>query len=387
MNIWYSFLMKLPKLNLLSIKEKIKMPEMTKTQWILSIAIVVFLLLDIIAGIILLANKNKSAVRLMNEAGEASRLYALDSAASKGTVNAGYANFKFTKEQKEYFYKTYRNNGTVALTVCLQLMPTKKQKQELSGGGEAVLRYGFLGNEDFTIQGKFINKKYPDTRRIQIQADEKNAPQLFDLSFALQKNDNIEKYVPEGFFIYSTVRCRVIAAIVVPAEIGFDVTNEIPFYGFACNGGMLSFENSSFDFSGSSMVFPVQSNSKQAMPEYRILLSENPENKTTREHSVKILMNVGGEKLYLNNVAAARELIIPTAALNAPFSRLEFTENAECVDSLIMRGTKASATPRNPENGGDDLTDYEVLEPIRTDPGLILNYKTNQWRTADYEIY
>ena len=379
--------MKMPKLNLVSIKQKIKLPQMTKTQWLLSIAIVVFLLLDIIAGIILLANKNKSAVRLMSESGEATRLYALDSAASKGTVNGEYANFKFTKEQKEYFYKTYRQNGTVALTVCFQLMPTKKQKEELAGSEDAVLRYGFLGNDDFTIQGKFINKKYPDTRRIQIQADEKNAPQLFDLSFAVQKNDNIEKYVPEGFFIYSTVRCRVIAAIVVPAEIGFDVTTEIPFYGFACNGGVLSFENTSFDFSGSSMIFPVQSNTKQAMPEYRVLLSENPENKTTREQSVKVLMNVGGEKLYLNNVTAARELIIPAGALNAPFSRVELSENAECIDSLIMRGAKISATPRNAENGGDDLTDYEVLEPIRTDPGLILNYKTNQWRTADYEIY
>ena len=339
----------------------------------LSIAVVIFLLLDITAGIILLVNKDKSAVRLVNGNGNMTRLYALDSAASKGTVSSGYANFKFTKEQKEYFCKTYRENGTVALTVCLQMMPTKKQKMLLQSDADAVLRYGFLGNEDFTIDGKFIKKKYPDTRRIQIQADEKKAPQLFDLSFAIQKNDNIEKYVPEGFFIYSTVRCRVIAACVVPAEIGFDVSKEIPYYGFACNGGLIDFENQSFDFSGSSMVFPVQSNMKQSMPEFRILLSENPELKTTREHSVKVQFNAGGEKLYLNNVIAARELIIPAGALNAPFSRTELTENAECVESVIMRGTKIS---------GD-----EVIDPVRTDPGLILNYKTSQWRTVDYELY
>ena len=255
-------------------------------------------------------------------------------------------------------------------------MPTKKQKALLDSDAEAIFRYGFLGNEDFTIEGKYIKKKYPDTRRIQIQGDEKNAPEIFDLSFAVQKNDNIEKYIPEGFYIYSTVRCRIIAACVVPAEIGFDVTKEIPFYGFACNGGVVSFDNVSFDFSGSSMVFPVQSNSKQTMPEYRIVLSENEELKTTREHSVKVQMNVGGEKLYINNVTAAREIIIPAAALNTPFSRTELIENANCVESLIMRGTKAAAS----ENG-------EILEPIRTDPGLILNYKTSQWRTLDYEVY
>lgn len=363
--------MKLPRVNLKL--QNIKWPQMTKSQLILSIIVIVFLLMDFTAGIVLLVNKNKSAVRIVYSSDEISRLYALDSAATKGTVSNEYANFKFTQEQKEYFYKTYQEKGSVALTICLQMMPTKKQKQLLASDAEAVLRYGFLTGDDFTINGKFIKKKYPDIKRIQVQADEKKAPELFDLSFAVQKNDNIEKYIPEGFFVYSTIRCRVIAACVVPAEIGFDVSKEIPYYGFACNGGLIDFENKSFDFSGSSMIFPVQSNQRQSLPEYRVLLSENPENKTTKEHSVKVQMNVGGEKLYLNNVATARELIIPTGALNTPFSRTEFTDNSECVESLIMRGTKVSGK--------------EVLDPIRTDPGLILNYKTSQWRTADYEIY
>ena len=363
--------MKLPRVNLKL--QNIKWPQMTKSQLILSITVIVFLLMDLTAGIVLLVNKNKSAVRIVYSSDEISRLYALDSAATKGTVSNEYANFKFTQEQKEYFYKTYQEKGSVALTICLQMMPTKKQKQLLASDAEAVLRYGFLTGDDFTINGKFIKKKYPDIKRIQVQADEKKAPELFDLSFAVQKNDNIEKYIPEGFFVYSTIRCRVIAACVVPAEIGFDVSKEIPYYGFACNGGLIDFENKSFDFSGSSMIFPVQSNQRQSLPEYRVLLSENPENKTTKEHSVKVQMNVGGEKLYLNNVATARELIIPTGALNTPFSRTEFTDNSECVESLIMRGKKVSGK--------------EVLDPIRTDPGLILNYKTSQWRTADYEIY
>lgn len=371
MIIWYSFCMKLPRVNLKL--QNIKWPQMTKSQLILSIIVIVFLLMDLTAGIVLLVNKNKSAVRIVYSSDEMSRLYALDSAATKGTVSNEYANFKFTQEQKEYFYKTYQEKGSVALTICLQMMPTKKQKQLLASDAETVLRYGFLTGDDFTIEGKFIKKKYPDIKRIQVQADEKKAPELFDLSFAVQKNDNIEKYIPEGFFVYSTIRCRVIAACVVPAEIGFDVSKEIPYYGFACNGGLIDFENKSFDFSGSSMIFPVQSNQRQSLPEYRVLLSENPENKTTKEHSVKVQMNVGGEKLYLNNVVTARELIIPTGALNTPFSRTEFTDNSECVESLIMRGTKVSGK--------------EVLDPIRTDPGLILNYKTSQWRTADYEIY
>ena len=44
----------------------------------------------------------------------------------------------------------------------------------------------------------------------------------------------------------------MIAACVVPAEIGFDCSNDVPFYGFACNGGVIDFSNKSFDFSGAS---------------------------------------------------------------------------------------------------------------------------------------
>ena len=363
--------MKVPKLNL----KFPKLPALTKSQKILVTAVALFLILDIAAGIIILVNKNKSAVRIISSTGQVTSLYSLDSAATKGTVNEGYANFKFTKAQKEYFCQAYREHGSVSLLVCFQMMPTKKQQTVLQNdtAEEAVLRYGFLATDDFTTDGKFIKKKYPDTRRIQIQADEKNAPEFFDVSFAIQKNDNIEKYVPEGFFVYSKLRCRILGAIVVPSEIGFNHSSEVPFYGFACNGGVINFASKTFDFSGSSMVFPVQSNMNQSMPEYKVVLSDNPENKTTREHSVRVQMNVGGEKLYLNNVTAARELIIPTGALNTPFSRVEFTDNAECIESLIMKGTKAAGE--------------EVLEPIKTDPGLILNYKTSQWRTADYELY
>ena len=71
--------MKTSKLNLKLPDIKAKLPKLTKTKWILIAAVTLFLLLDIVAGIILLANKNKSAVRLVNAEGQLSRLYALDS--------------------------------------------------------------------------------------------------------------------------------------------------------------------------------------------------------------------------------------------------------------------------------------------------------------------
>ena len=43
--------MKLPKFNLKLPKLNVKIPQLTKTQWILSIAVILFLLMDITAGV------------------------------------------------------------------------------------------------------------------------------------------------------------------------------------------------------------------------------------------------------------------------------------------------------------------------------------------------
>ncbi len=383
--------MKLPKLNIKSIKLP-KLPAMTKTQKILTLVVTFVLLADIIAAVFLIANKNQSAVRLAALGEEkANRLYALDSSASKGTISKpGYANFKFTEQQKKVFQTIYNKYGTAALVICLQVMPTKEQQTLMQDvNSEAVLNYGFLTNEDFTKKGKLKKQYYPGNKRIQVIGDLKKAPDIFDVAFAVQKNENIEKTVPEGFFVYTSVRCRILGACVVPAEVGFDITKDIPFYGFACNGGVIDFDNRGFDFSGASMIFPVQASVEKAMPEFSIILSDAEDLKTTREHSVRLELNIGGEKLYVNNVPSAKEIVIPTGALNVPFSRTELGANSECINALIMRAStgKGSADGNAAEekvNGGNK---NEVLDPIRTDPGLILNYKTTQWRTPDYEIY
>lgn len=338
-------------------------------------AISIFLFIDIIACIFLIANSGKSNVNLeCYGSTKMSRLTALDSFSQKGVItNSGYANFKFSDEQKVLFQNIYEENSSVALTVRLKVMPSKKQNQLMYSTDDIPFMFGFLSSEDLTKKGKLIKQYYPNNKRILVQGNLKNAPEVFDISFAIQKNDDITKYIPEGFFVYSTLKCKIVAACVVPAELGFDVTKSIPFYGFACNGGIVDFENRSFDFSGSTMIFPVQNSSKASMPEFCINLSDNLELKGNKEKSVRAEINFGGEKIYINNVLQAKEIIIPTGGLNTPFSRMELINNGECVSSFILRGTHVAET--------------EVLTPIRTDPGLILKYKQSAWRTLDYEIY
>lgn len=354
---------------------KNKYSKLSDSQKKLTVAFTTLIVVSIAAIVILAATKSISSVHLeCFESKETSSLIALDSNAQSGLIkNSEYANFKFSSHQKELFKKIYEENTTVSLTVRLELRPTASQAEILPLADNAVFRFGFLTSDDFTKGGRFIKQIYPDNRRILISGKENAAPKVFDISFAVQKNDNISKVIPEGFFVYSTVRCKVVAACVVPAEIGFDLTNAVPYYGFACTGGVVDFTNSSVDFSGASMVFPVTSSDKISMPELLINLYDNEEMKSGYERSVRAEMNIGGEKFYIKNVKAAKNVVIPTAAIKAPFSRLELLANKEAVSSVILRATH--------------IAGKEVLDPVRTDPGLILNYKQQYWRTLDYEIF
>lgn len=355
------------------IKEPFAKLNSNQKKLLVAAATLVFVCLTLI--IILAATKNISAVNLeCYGSDKMSSLFALDDNAQSGKIKqSDYANFKFTEKQKELFKKIYQENSSAALTVRISLMPTKKQLLQMESSDTAVFRFGFLDDSDFSSKGKFIKQMYLDSKRILVSGKEKNAPSSFDISFAIPKNDDIDKVIPEGFYIYSTVRCKVVAACIVPAEIGFDLTNQVPFYGFACNGGLVDFSNSDFDFSGASMVFPVQNSNSLSMPEYVFTLYDNDELNSSYEKSIRSEINIGGEKIYIKNVKPAREVVIPSAALKAPFSSLKLLANKECIASVILRATH--------------IAGKEVIEPVRTDPGLILSYSPNYWRTLDYEIF
>lgn len=353
----------------MKVLEKIK--EFIKSHIVLTILLGIAVFLDIFLVCFTVATKDISSVHLecvnlkKNES-----LIALDSSARNGVIKeTGFANFGFSNAQKDLFEKMYGECGTVALTVRVQVCPTTKQMNAMQAVSDLPFQFGFLSSEDFNKRGKFIQQIYPSVKRILVQGNLQKAPKTFDVSFAIQKNDDIKKFIPEGFFIYSTVRTKILAACVVPSQMGFDFS-EIPFYGYGPNGGKIDFENKAFDFAGGALVFPVQNTAKTVMPEFVITLEEDVAFKSALYDSVVSDVNIGGEKLFVKNVIQANELIVPSGALKTPFSRLEIVRNQECIKSIILRSVKV-----------------EKNEGVRTDPGLILKYKPNNWRNVDFEVF
>ena len=304
---------------------------------------------------------------------ESETLIAKSKFARKGIIKeTGTAQFAFTQNQKSYFSKVYKQNQSAALVIRMQFTPTKAQRELLTTGTELPFNFGILYNEDFDNHQKL---KEPLTAKISVYADlskklsySDDQPVTVDFSMAVPKSEHFDSFLPQGFFISSSVSCKIVSACAAPALIGFDKTQTIPFYGFASNGGVVNFISTAVDFSGASLVFPVQNTNNANMPQLVITLSDEQEYKNKRAR-----INIGGEKLYVNNVEKVNKLIVPAASLKAPFSNTELSENKECINAFLME-----SVPYVQDNS---------FKAIKTDPGLILSYNTKNWRQKDYEVF
>lgn len=355
----------------MKINFKEKFMELKIQQKIAAVIICVVLFIDIVLGIVILVNKNHSSTYLeaVGFNGK-SNLIALNGNARNSFIkDDDYACYGFTDSQKQLFNLIFQENGTAALTIRLNLSKNQKQLEKVYKSDS--LRFGFLYKDDFSGKNKLKKYILDYSKKTEISGNEDNINGLIDLSFALPKNnDNI----PEGFFVYSSCGCKISGACIGPAVVGFDISESIPFYGFAYNGGKIDFTNSHFDFSGASLVFPVQNTEKYVLPEFCVKFNSDVQYKSSLESNYYVDIKFGGEKFSLKNVKNADEVIIPCGAVSFPFQNMEITKNKDILTSVLLRPVK--------KTDGN-----KVLSPVKIDPGLILNYNLKDWRCYEYEIF
>mgnify|MGYP007101831629 CR=1 FL=1 len=308
---------------------------------------------------------------------ENSVLKPLNSFAKKSEITkSAFACYKFQNSQK-MLIKNHLENGGEALVIRLKFLPDAKEYELLQTMPQMPVKIAFLDSSDFSATGKFTSKNNPAENKITVQGNLINfisagKENLIDLSIAFGN----EVPVPEGFFVFSSVHCVIESVCIAPAMIGYDFSLEIPFYGFSSNGGSIRFAATGFDFSGGNLIFPYKNSSKALMPEFFIKLSNEQSLKSTAEKENFAEFNFGGEKIYIKNVIQSDEFTIPAAALKNPFSGVDLASGSDFVKAVILK-----------ENSQKVSQTLDVVDSIKIDPGLILNYPVSSWRNSEYEIF
>lgn len=292
-----------------------------------------------------------------------------------------YGYVVFSDSQKRAFDSVRNENGNASLVIRLQFNFPKNRKAGIIEESQNLpFAAGFITSDQMKSEGKLIKNACKSMDVISVFGNAKDAwnPEqtsvTFDLSIALSKKQDDVLSMPEGFFITSDVEMVVLDYAFVPCYLGFDLSREIPFYGFPSTGGRLDFSPVSFDFTGASETFPLVYSENGVMPEYSLTFFDNYEFDEIPEVSVVF----GGETLRIKKVSGIKEISIPTAGLKAPFGKVDLKTNKELVTSVLLK------------DGDPKLklsSKTEVLYPVKTDPGLILDWKQSSWRVSDYEIF
>ena len=268
----------------------------------------------------------------------------VSASASKG-VNF----FSFTADQKGAVRNFFEKNGDASLMI--QLVPVKVAQDSSNG----ALSFGFFYNSE---------NKVSEIASVPVVTDylQKYNGSAFALAFCFSR----EKGVPQGFFIKSSSKVKVLNAQITPAFVGHDFSGDIPVFAFAANGGE---NNGTDDFRGASLVFNSINTRESLMPKITVKF---------RETSGSQKIALGGEVLFIRRNELPVE--IPTAALKSPFSVVTYPDEQEYPVSVLL-----TASDKNLLTFAHGKKN--VLVPLKVDPGLIMNWPRNNWRGNDYELF
>ncbi len=144
----------------------------------------VFILFDLILGVMLHAKKGVSDLKLnFLDKSETKPLVSLDSNSKKAFIkDREKASFNFTQEQKLSIIKVFEDNTNASLVLRLELSLNSHQKKNYSPSSDYVFEYGFL-NED---EKNSIVVKANEAELLALSKD-KNEKLVFDVSLAFAK--------------------------------------------------------------------------------------------------------------------------------------------------------------------------------------------------------
>ena len=346
--------------------------QLSKKQKIIFISLFCVLILSFLSLIIFqgLPKKSKSFLYFEDSDIAEKILYKNKSAKFGNVKQNNSAIFKFTENQTELLRDFYKKNKDFTIASRIEIKNAQKQDFSL----EKKVNFSFLYKTDFDSKGKFltsgVNRIFCSVNLSELVKNEKT---VFDLGLASSKNFKNDE-IPCGIEIFSDANIKIYDFLVTKARVGFDFTDSIPFFGSSYNGGKVFTSQTESDFTGSLSTFSSQWTKNSSMPYFELEFLPLTDYGTS-ENPARIKMNIGGEILTVYRTKSVSSCVIQTSTLNNPFSFCNFNQSEGQILKFLLK------------SNDDSLMQDEILLPLKTDLGLILKTKTENWRNSEYELY
>ncbi|AEE16350.1 hypothetical protein Trebr_0914 [Treponema brennaborense DSM 12168] len=293
-------------------------------------------------------------------------------AAVSGTNGSRYAYFAFSEAQRGNYVSLAASEGAVSLEIEISA-PISAAYAE-TAAADRRFAFGLLYDSDFSASGRLRSALADRPMAAGVFSSENRQ---FRVAYAVPA---AQAGRVRGFFFYTAVSAAVTAASVIPGEVGFDFSGEVPRFCFAGNGGSVPETGAAaftaFDFTEADSVFGSGYTGGEFVPVFTVSLRETGGGFGSVENQTQVKLSFGGETVSIRRAPGQTAVSVHAAALRSAFSRVSAESNAD-----MIRGVSLHFIPSGRRDTGT------VIQPLRTDPGLIPAWPSAVWRSADYELF
>lgn len=291
--------------------------------------------------------------------------------------NARTARVQSVKDGGEYLYFSFSQEQLHTMTrQCAQqpqslYIELHADTGELLPGAVPQVSLGLLYPDDFTENGRL---RPALAERPLVQAalrPSERQPLGCASAFAVKGGGKL----PAGFFIYTTAALELAHAEIIPAALGWDLSQQTPRFYFGQSGGFIPADTqvltAAFDFSDAAELFASPHDTAYHMG------FEPLQSMGTQSTQPRVSVSMGEEELSIRRTIGTDTALIPAAAFAEPYGVMHTAQEHDG-----MRPTAVLLQQQQKSGSSAD-----ILQPIAADPGLVITWDQSRWRTSGYELF
>lgn len=259
-----------------------------------------------------------------------------------------------------------------SLALCVDIDFAKDRTDVKNRGKENKIAFGFLTKDDFTSDGLLKTGTLVSRSMVTGFIDSADFQEGMSLSFSLPQDTKIK-----GFFLYATEDLYLKKARIQKPSLGWSFAEERAFFAFSAMGGEIPSSLAQAQDEGLSLA--LSSSLELDTKESYLSLAFSPQEQLSHpERYPSVVLDLDKESFTIQRSPLQTKAHIYASQMLSPTAQVFCSKNKEMLIELLFMSNEGIRKKTSTEKS---------LEPLHTDPGLIIIWDKDSWRQESYELF